>query len=162
MGSITSLEMVDLYVNLTREYHGCVITMRHSSSYMKKYKKVFVDLKKVLDEKGIPIKDYMVVQFMSKGHRIYPNQLKGKAAMDRWEEYKRVENIREIFEQQERYLNSYLKQDYTLEEALSFDVFFYWFRCIKMKDCPRIWKFYAKRELRKIPGLDKILKKRMV
>jgi hypothetical protein len=128
---------------------------------MKKYKAVFVDLKKVLDAKEISIRDYMVVQFMSKGRRIYPNQMKGKAAMLRWEEHKRVENVRGVFEQQERYLASYLRQDYTLEEALSFDVFFYWFRCIKMEgyQYPRIWKFYAKKELEKIPGLSKILKR---
>jgi hypothetical protein len=126
---------------------------------MKKHKATFIELKKVLDAKEIPIRDYMVVQFMNKGHRLYPNQMKGKAAMDRWEEHKRVENVREVFEQQERYLASYLKQGYTLEEALSFDVFFYWFRCIKMKGYPEIWKFYAKKELEKIPGLNKILKR---
>ena len=152
-----ALEMVQLYEQLMRENHMPHYIVHRQSKIMQRHKYSFINLKKTLDHKDISIEEFMRVQFMDKGHRPYPDQMSGKAAMDRWEQHKATENVMEVFNQQERYLASYIKQDYTIEEALNFDVFYYWFRCLKIKDYPAIWKFYAKKELEKMPDLNKLI-----
>ncbi len=159
---MTPLEMVHLYEQLVRENGNSTYSIHRRSKYMQLHKDSFKKLKQILDEKDIPIEDFMRVQFMNKGTRPFPNQMNGTVAMTRWKEHKASEDISEIYNQQERYLASYISQDYTIEEALNFDVFYYWFRCLKMKDYPAIWKFYAKKELEKMPDLKKIIGRKYV
>ncbi len=154
---MTALEMVHLYETLVRENFSKTYRIHRQSKYMQLHKNTFKRLKAVLDVDEIPIEDFMRVQFMNKGYRPYPNQMMGKDAMHRWEEHKRTENIVEMHKMQEKYLAQFVKQGYTVEEALSFDMFHYYFRCMTIKDHPKIWEFYAKKEIEKMPELTKII-----
>lgn len=156
---MTTREILDFYVDLVRKKGQKWYKLTYKSKNIQKHKNSFKKLKEVLDYKEIPIKDYMQVQFMGKGYRPFPNQMIGDAAFKRWEEYKKVTKAKDQHYMQERYLKLYLDQGYSLEEALSFDQFFYYFRCLKLKDHPKIWKFYAKKELETMPELRDILKR---
>ena len=154
-----ALEMVGLYEDLRRKNGDAWFRVHRKGKTMQKHKDTFKRLKEVLDYKGIPIREFMVVQFKHKGYRPFPNQMVGDAAFKRWEEFKRLEDSKSEYYMQERYLAQYLKQDYTLEEALALPQFRYWFRCMMLDTYPTIWKFYANKELVTSPGLKDLIER---
>jgi hypothetical protein len=156
---MTTREILDFYVELVRKKGQKWYKLTHRSRFIQQHRNSFKRLKEVLDHKEIPIKDYMQVQFMGKGNRPFPNQMLSEAAFKRWDEYKKITKARDQHYQQERYLKSYLNQGYTLEEALNFEQFFWYFRCLKWEHHPEIWKYYAKKELETMPELRDLLKR---
>ncbi|KKK91754.1 hypothetical protein LCGC14_2709750, partial [marine sediment metagenome] len=59
---------------------------------------------------------------------------------------------------QEEYLKNLLESGYTLEESLQFDIFYYYFRCMKLKNYPKKWNMLSKKEIYKLPGIKEIIK----
>lgn len=162
---MTALDMVGIYEKLTRRKFLPSFRIHRQGKSMQKYKEAMKRLRKILDAKDIDFEDYMEVQFMAKGKRPYVNQLNCKAAMDRWEWHKKTENARAEHYQQEIYLASLIRQHYTIEEALNFDQFLWYFRIIKLKEhCPDVkidslWKYKAIQELKKAPELRKLVER---
>jgi hypothetical protein len=165
MIEMTALDMVGIYETLVRRKFNAHYRVHRKSQWMQKHKDSFKRLKVLLDAKDIPFEDYMEVQFMVKGRQPMPNQFGSKAFMDRWEWHKKTDNAKAEHYQQEIYLASLIRQDYTVEEALNFDQFLWYFRIIKLKEhCPDIkidalWKYKAIQELKKSPALRKLVER---
>jgi hypothetical protein len=113
-----------------------------------------------LKAKDIDAEDFLRVQFQTKGQRPFPNQLYSDAAITRYKTYRSTQDAKGLHQQQETYLNMFQQNGYTLEEALQFHIFYYYFRCMKVKDAPKEWKLKARREISVIPELKKIIKER--
>lgn len=150
--------MMALYERLTREYFLPYYVLNRNSNNYNNHKKKFKELKRMLDTMNISSEEYIKVQFSTKGNRPFPNQLTSKAAIKRYNTHTRTQNIKELLNTQESYLKNFLNIGYTLEEALQFDMFFYFFRCIKLKNHPKKWKLKAKQEINDMPELKKIIK----
>lgn len=159
MVRMTALEMVSLYEDLKRKSGQKWYKIHRQGKLMQKHKDTFKRLREVLEYKKIPIREYMTVQFKNKGWRPWPHQMTGDAAFARWDEFKRSEDGKAEYHMQERYLAQYLKQDYSLEEALALPQFRYWFRCMMLKPHPKIWEFYANKELVTSPGLRDLIER---
>ena len=113
-------------------------------------------LNEKLKKKDISPDDFIRIQFSAKGYKPYPNQLLSKVAMQRYLDHISCITSEEINRTQESYLRELCEDGYTLEEALQFDIFYYYFRCSKLKDYPKNWLFLAQKEIEKTPELKNI------
>lgn len=151
---MTSLDMMHLYEDLVRK------------DYIKWYKisknskRVFRQLKLKLEAKEIDPDDFIRVQFQCKGNRPFPNQLLSKFAFERYHTYNELRDAEGLHYQQEVYLDIFLGNGYTLEEALSIPIFYYYFRCMLIKDHPKEWDLKVEKEIRNIPSLKELIKER--
>ncbi len=126
----------------------------------KNSKRVFKRLKNKLELKEIDPEDFIRVQFQCKGNRPYPNQLVSKFAFERYHIYDDLRDAKALHHQQEVYLDIFIENGYTLEEALAIPIFFYYFRCMLIKDHPKEWDLLVEKEIRNIPSLEELIKER--
>ncbi len=162
MESITSLELIHFYESLVREKRNeFAVAGRFSKAFQQK-KKIFKKLIAILNNKKIPPKEFILIQFKLKGHRPYPTQLLSEKAFERWEDWKKQHDVKQMHRTQERYLQDLCRIGYTIEEALSLDVFYYYFRRLYLKDIPEAWHMYADREIERLSGLKEFLERREV
>ena len=152
--------MIHLWEDLTLESGRPKWSYRPGSPAYKRRRISFAKLKRLLEKKDIDPEDYIRVQFQCKGKRIFHNQLSGKYAMDRYEAYIKQRDVEGIHAQQETYLKMFMKNGYTLEETLQFHIFYYYFRCMKLKNHPKEWLFKVKKEIDNIPELREFIKER--
>jgi hypothetical protein len=151
---VTSLEMMHLYEGLVR------------ASYIKFYKisknskRVFKRLKIKLEEKEIDPEDFIRVQFQFRGNRPFPNQLISKFSLDRYETYNDLRDVKGLHYQQETYLERFIDNGYTVEEALSIPIFYYYFRCMIVDDYPSEWDTRVRREIENTPSLKILIEER--
>lgn len=156
----TSLELLHYYESLVREKRkGYSNTNRFSEAFQNK-KRIFKKLIDSLEDQGIPPKEFVLAQFKGKGYRPYPTQLLSDKAFQRWRAWKFAYDIVSLHRIQEEYLRRLKVMGYSIEEALALDIFYYYFRMLKLKDVPKVWAMYAFREVEMIPGLKEFLEKR--
>ncbi len=151
---MTSLEMMHLYEELVRKDY---IKWYKVS---KKFKRVFKKLLIKLEEEEIDAEDFIRVQFQCKGNRPFPNQLVSKFAFERYHIYNDLRDAQGLHYQQEVYLDIFLGNGYTLEEALGIPIFYYYFRCMMIEDHPKEWDLKVEIEIRNIPSLKELIKER--
>jgi hypothetical protein len=156
----TLIEIIQLYEELVRKNYITHYTLNSRSKNYPANRKAFVKLKSILESKNIDAEDFLRVQFQTKGQRPFPNQLHSKAAIDRYITYDTTRDVEGLHIQQETYLKMFVGIGYTVEEALQFHCFYYYFRCMYIKDHPKEWKLKAKQEIDVIPELKKIIKER--
>ncbi len=162
MGSITSLELIHFYESLVREKRNEFAVAGRLGKAFQQKKKIFKKLIGILDNKKIPPKEFILIQFKLKGHRPYPAQLLSEKAFDRWEDWKKQCDVEQIHRTQEKYLKDLTRIGYTVEEALSLDVFYYYFRRLHLKDIPEEWHMYADREIERLSGLKEFLERKEI
>ncbi len=156
----TSLELLHYYESLVREKRkGYSNTNRNSKAFQNK-KKIFKRLIDRLDDQDISPKEFVLAQFKGKGYRPYPTQLLSDKAFQRWHVWKSTFDIITLHRTQEEYLKRLKGMGYSTEEALALDIFYYYFRMLKLKDVPKVWKMFAAREIEALPGLKKFLERR--
>jgi hypothetical protein len=151
--------MIQLYEELVRKNYMHYYTLNSRSKNYPANRKAFVKLKALLETKEIDAEDFLRVQFQTKGQRPFPNQLYSKAAIDRYKRYEATRDARGLHQQQITYLKMFNGIGYTTEEALSFHCFYYYFRCLYIKDHPKEWKLKAKQEIDVIPELKDIIER---
>jgi hypothetical protein len=147
------LEIMQLYQDLIRKEYVPFYKVSVKS------KTAFKKLKAKLDKKNIDIEDFVRVQFQCKGKRMFPNQLNSKYALERYVSYIELQNVEGLHNQQYIYLKRFMECGYSMEEALAIDVFYYYFRCMMIKEHPKEWKIKVDKEIQNIPYLKKIIKK---
>ncbi len=152
---MTTLELILLYEELVREYHMPFYKLNRMGKTFAKHKETFKKLKRILTNLDISPQEFMVAQFINKGNRPYPTQLTSKYALAIFRNYQDTNFAEALHKVQENYLKRLLSIGYTTQEALELDIFYYYFRCIKIKNSPVLWKSKASQEIKKIPGLKK-------
>lgn len=158
--SITSLELIHYYESLVKEKRNEYATTNRFSKAFKQKKKIFKRLIDLLDDQNIPPKEFILIQFKMKGYRPYPAQLLSKEAFQRWKSWNNTRDIKGLHEIQEGYLKKLKSIGYTVEEALTLDIFFYYFRRIHLKEVSRACNMFADREVERMPGLKEFLEEK--
>jgi hypothetical protein len=153
---MNTLDLINLYERLVREKHSRFYKISRRGDAYVKHRKTFSKLNEKLKKKDISPDDFIRIQFSAKGYKPYPNQLLSKVAMQRYLDHISCITSEEINRTQESYLRELCEDGYTLEEALQFDIFYYYFRCSKLKDYPKNWLFLAQKEIEKTPELKNI------
>jgi|GEM_PF-2093483 hypothetical protein len=153
-----ALDLLILYEEMVRKYHIPAYSIRRSGKSFINFKKIFKKLNKILNSLDIPPYEYMLSQFEERGNRPYPSQLISKEAINRFKNYSNLVDIEGLHKTQENYLNSFLENGYTLEEALGIDIFYYYFRCMKLKNYPKEWNTKVLQEVKRIPKLKNVIK----
>lgn len=154
---MTNLELMLIYERIVRENYNKFYKLNRFGKTFAKHKETFKKLNRILKDADIDHEDFIRVQFSNKGFKPFPNQLLGKDAMNRYLNHINTTNIKDIHYTQEQYLKDFMEVGYTIEEALALDVFYYYFRCMKLKNYPKSWNFKAKKEMDKLPGLKELI-----
>jgi hypothetical protein len=58
------------------------------------------------------------------------------------------------------YLERFIDNGYTVEEALSIPIFYYYFRCMIVDDYPSEWDTRVRREIENTPSLKILIEER--
>ncbi len=152
---VNANELINLYEHLVRDNYNPHYKLNRSGKVFLKHRKTFKKLKEILSNLDIPPREFLIYQFQCKGTRPYPNQLISQVAIDRWKSKKLQYHVEEIHHIQEKYLEDLMNSGFSLEDALKLDIFYYYFRCLKLENCPKKWELLAKREVEKFPELKK-------
>ncbi len=156
---VTSLELIFFYEGLVREKKKEFASAGRFGKAFQKKKEIFKKLIDILSDKDIPPKEFILAQFETKGYRPYPSQLLTKKAFQRWREWRDTYIAKELHRVQESYLERLKAIGYSEEEALTLDMFCYYFRRLKLKKVSKAWDMYADREIEITPGLKRLLEK---
>lgn len=147
--------MMNLYQELVRRDY-----IKWYKVSLTKNRTTFSKLKKILELEEIDADDFLRVQFQCKGTRPFPNQLLSKHAINRYIKYRDLQNVEGLHHQQEVYLETFMENGYTLEESLQIPIFYYYFRCMKVKDHPKEWKIKVDKEIQSIPELKNLIREK--
>jgi hypothetical protein len=156
---LKTLDLLILYEEMVRKYHIPQYKISRQSKNFINFKKTFKKLRTILINLDIPPYEYMISQFEERGNRPYPNQLISKQAINRFKNYSNSIDVKGIHEIQESYLKSFIENGYTVEEALGIDIFYYYFRCMKLKNHPKEWNTKVLQEIKRTPKLKNIVKR---
>jgi len=157
---MTVLEMLHFYEELVREHEPSSKYFRYKigSNNFNQAKNAFKRLKIMLNDHNIQPKDFIRSQFYFRGGKLYPNYLPTKTALNKYKRRGIKDIMKGYHQQQVEYLESLIEVGYSREEALSFDVFNYYFRYLNADYFPKKWFPKVKREIKIIPGLEQFLK----
>ncbi len=156
----TSLELIHFYEGLVQEKKKEFATAGRFGKAFQRKKKTFKKLIDELNDRDIPPKEFILAQFETKGYRPYPSQLLTDKAFQRWKSWRITYAAKELHEVQETYLKNLKNIGYSIEEALTLDIFLYYFRRLYLKEVPKVWNMHADREIERIPGLKEFLKRK--
>jgi len=156
---MTAIEMLHFYEELVKTHTGNkYFQYKPRTTRYLNVLDFFKKLKSILKQHNIDPEEFLRSQFFVKGRQPYPNTLYSKSAIDRYKRLGSKDSMQSYHNMQVEYLKSFLEIGYTKEEALSFDIFNYYFVYMYADYFPSKWIPKIKREMDIIPGLRQFLK----